>query len=120
MKRPITVTLLSILFILIGVANTYKAIRPFFGGTAAHITGHEVMDSSFVFVSAVLALLGGIFMWRGANWGRWLVLTWMALHVVLSIFHDAVEIAIHTLVLVILVVLLLFGSGGRFFRTRTA
>ena len=119
MKRPITVTLLSIVFILIGVANTYKAIRPFFGSTSAHITGHEVMDSSFVFVSAILALVGGIFMLRGANWGRWLVLIWMALHVVLSIFHNPVELAIHSLVLVLLVALLLFGSGGRFFRTRT-
>jgi len=120
MKRPITVTIIAILFMLIGIANTFKAIWPMFGGSAARITGHELMDSSFVFISAVLALLGGFFMLRGANWGRWLVLIWMALHVVLSIFHKPVELAIHSLMLVLLIALLLFGSGGRYFAKRTA
>ena len=119
MKRPITVTLLSILFILIGIANTFKAIWPLLGGSGAHITGHELMDSSLVFVSAVLALLGGVLMLRGANVGRWLVLIWMALHVLLSIFHKPLELAIHSLLLVVLIALLLFGSGGRYFARRT-
>jgi hypothetical protein len=117
MKRPITVTILSILFILIGIANTFKAIWPLIGGTAAQITGHELMDSSFVFVSAVLALIGGVFMLRGANWGRWLVLIWMALHVVLSIFHKPFELAVHSFILVVLIALLMFGSARRYFKT---
>jgi hypothetical protein len=116
MKRPIIVTILSILFILIGIANTAKAVWPLLGGSGAHITGHELMDSSFVFVSAVLAFLGGVLMLRGANAGRWLVLIWMGLHVVLSIFHRPVELAIHSLMFVILIALLLFGSSGRYFK----
>ena len=120
MKRPITVTLLSVLFILIGIANTFKAIWPLVGGPSANITGHELMDSLFVFISAVLALLGGVLMIRGANSGRWLVLIWMALHVLLSIFHKPVELAIHSLMLAILIALLLFGSGGRYFKSRAA
>ena len=120
MKRPITVTILAILFILIGAFNAFKAFRPLFGGSAAHITGHELMDSTFVFISAVLALLGGILMLRAANFGRWLVLIWMALHVVLSIFHKPMELAIHSLFLALLIGLLLFGSGGRYFASRTA
>jgi hypothetical protein len=105
---------------MIGLFNLFKAFRPLVGGSAAHITGHELMDSSFVFASAVLALLGGIFMLRGANWGRWLVLVWMALHVVLSIFHEPMELVVHSVMLVLLVVLLMFGSGGRYFAGRTA
>ena len=120
MKRPITVTIVAILFILIGIANTFKAVRPLVGGSAAHITGHELMDSSFVFISAVLALLGGVLILRGANFGRWLVLIWMALHVVLSIFHKPMELAIHSALMVLLIGLLLLGSGGRYFASRTA
>jgi hypothetical protein len=117
MKRPIVVILVSVLFIAIGIANLFKAIAPLVGG---HITSHELMDSGLVFLSAVLALLGGIFMLRAANWARWFVLIWMALHVVLSIFHKPVELAIHSLILVILIGVLLFGSGGRYFSHRTA
>ena len=117
MKRPIVVILVSVLFIAIGIANLFKAVSPLVGG---HITSHELTDSGLVFLSAVLALLGGIFILRAANWARWLVLIWMALHVVLSIFHKPVELAIHSLILVILIGLLLFGSGGRYFSNRTA
>ena len=116
MKRPIVVILISVLFIAIGIANLFKAISPLVGG---NITRHELMDSGLVLLSAVLALLGGIYMLRAASWARWLVLIWMALHVVLSIFHKPLELVIHSLLLVILIVLLLFGSGGRYFSNRT-
>jgi hypothetical protein len=118
MKRPIVVTLLSTLFILIGLANLFKAVWPLVGG-AATITGHELMDSTFVFISAVLALLGGWLMLRGANWGRWLVLIWMALHVVLSIFHKPMELAMHSAILLIMILLLMRGSGAAYFRSES-
>ena len=113
MKRPIVVILVSVLFIAIGIANSFKAVWPLFGG---NITSHELMDSGLVFLSAVLALVGGIFMLRGAGWARWFVLIWMALHVVLSIFHEPVEIAIHSAVLLILMLLLLRGRAAAYFR----
>jgi len=105
------------LFIAIGIANLFKSVWPLVGG---NITNHELMDSGLVFLSALLALLGGIYMLRAASWARWLVLIWMALHVVLSIFHKPLELAIHSLILVLLIGLLLFGSGGRYFSNRTA
>jgi hypothetical protein len=120
MKRPIVVTLLSILFILIGIANTFKAIWPLVGGRTLGISGHELTDSALVLISAMLALLGGVFMLRGANWGRWLVLIWMALHVVLSIFHKPVELAMHSLILLILILLLMRGSGAAYFRRESS
>jgi len=117
MKRPIVVILVSVLFIAIGIANLFKSVWPLVGG---NITNHELMDSALVLLSALLALLGGIYMLRAASWARWLVLIWMALHVVLSIFHKPFELAIHSLILVLLIGLLLFGSGGRYFSNRTA
>jgi len=105
------------LFIAIGIANLFKSVWPLVGG---NITNHELMDSALVLLSALLALLGGIYMLRAASWARWLVLIWMALHVVLSIFHKPFELAIHSLILVLLIGLLLFGSGGRYFSNRTA
>jgi len=117
MKRPIVVILVSVLFIAIGIANLFKSVWPLVGG---NITSHELMDSALVLLSALLALLGGIYMLRAASWARWLVLIWMALHVVLSIFHKPFELAIHSLILVLLIGLLLFGSGGRYFSNRPA
>jgi len=114
-KRPLAVTIVSLLFMIIGIASLFKAVSPLIGSGRAHITGHELTDSGLVFFSAVLALLSAVFMLRGANWARWLCLIWMALHVVLSIFHKPVELAMHSVLLVVLMILLLRPSVSNYF-----
>jgi len=116
MKRPITVSIVGILFIIIGILSLSKAIWPLLGGNAARITGHELMDSGIVFVSAVVALVGGLFVLRGANWARWLCLLWMAFHVVVSLFHNTTELLVHVLWMLVLIVLLTFGKAAAYFR----
>jgi hypothetical protein len=118
MKRPLTVTIVGILFIIVGIGSLLKAFRPLLGGGTAMITGHEFMDSSFVFVSAVVALISGIFVMRGANWARWLCLLWMAFHVVVSIFHNTTELLVHLLWMLVLIFFLMFGKAGIYFRAK--
>src|SRR5262249_39079375 len=48
-----------------------------------------------------LAIVCGVFLLRGSNWARWLLLAWIAFHVVLSAFHNVFELAMHSLLLVV-------------------
>ena len=60
----------------------------------------------------LLAVVSGAFMLRGANWARWVLVAWMAYHIVLSAFHSVTEFALHAV---------LFGTLTYFlFRTRSS
>lgn len=48
----------------------------------------------------LLAIVGGILTLYGRNLGRWLLIAWMAYHVVLSYFHPLSELLVHVIVLV--------------------
>src|SRR2546425_4908484 len=90
-KRPLSITISSWLFVAAGViglayhATEFKAQRPF--------------EYDFVWVCFVrlLAILCGVFMLRGSNWARWLLLVWIAFHIILSAFHSLFELVIHSL-----------------------
>lgn len=109
MKRPPTpVIIISVVFILVGVGSLAAGITPI-------VKSHEVrLDSVIVAVSGLTALLSGIFMLRCANWARWLCVAWMAFHLVVSILHNTLELAIHLVVLIVLVIVLFRTSAACF------
>ncbi len=105
-KRPLSVTIIGFIFIAAGVI-----------GFAYHITEFKMQrpfEPEIVWVSLVrlLAILGGVFVLRGNNWARWLLLVWIAFHVILSAFHSLFEFVVHGL---------LFGDIAYFlFRPRAS
>jgi len=109
-KRPLSVTVISWLFIAAGVVGlAYHAPelwtkRPF---------EYELV---WVFLLRLLAILAGIFMLRGSNWARWLLLAWLAYHLILSAFHPLSELVMHSLLLVIVAYFLLRPRVSAYFR----
>ncbi len=60
---------------------------------------------------SILAVVGGAFLLRGANWARWLCLTWMLGHVVISVFlHSVSQVVAHAVFFAILLHFLLRPS----------
>ena len=116
-KRPIAVTIVSVLFVIVGAGGMIKGVWSLLAGRAGGITGHELLDASLVEVSSLAALLSGLFMWRGANWARWLCIAWMAFHVVISLGHDSVKLIVHCVWLVLLTVVLFWPSVNAYFRS---
>jgi hypothetical protein len=68
MKRPIPVTMLGYLFIVVGLV-----------GLAYHLS-QRPLDSwvALIFIIEVIAVVGGWFLLKGRNWARWLMLGWLA------------------------------------------
>lgn len=106
-KHPITITILSWLFIAVGAIST-----------AAHYADfrtHRPMVNEVVWITLLgaAAIVAGAFMLRGHNWARWLALAWMAAHVVISVFHPLQELIVHSALLVLFGYLLLFRREAR-------
>ena len=59
-------------------------------------------------------------MLRGFNWARWLLVVWIAYHVILSAFHSPFEAAVHGLLFVIVAYFLFRPQASAYFRRRRA
>lgn len=108
--RPRSVTVIGWLFIAAGIVGlVYHA-------TALETSGPLDYEALWVLLLRLLAVIGGAFMLRGADWARWLVLAWIAYHVVLSAFHSWSETAVHAVLLAGVAYLLLRPEAGAYFR----
>jgi hypothetical protein len=105
-KRPISITILAWLYIVVGAL-----------GTAAHYadfrTNKPVLNEIvWITVLGVAAIVAGVFMRDGRDWARWLALAWMAAHVVISALHLMHGLIIHS-ILFVLIAYLLFRREAR-------
>ena len=110
-KRPIAVIAVGTLFVLAGLVGlTYHAmelVRP----------GPRDADVYLVLFVRVLAVLSGVFIFRGANWARWLAMAWMAYHAVLSAFDRSISgTVVHLVMLAAISYLLLRRDSSEYFR----
>ena len=108
MKRPLSVTIIGVLLIVVGV-----------GGFAFHLhdaTPRHALQGENVWILAVelVAIACGIFLLRGKNWARWLAMAWIAFHVVISFFNAWRQVAVHSVIL-LLFAFCLFQSGANIY-----
>lgn len=109
-KRPLSVTILGCVYLLVGTV-----------GFVYHFIDYRAKNafrSDDVWVELVrfLAIICGAFMLRGHNWARWLALAWIATHVILSAFHGLGEFAIHCLFCAVIAWFLFRPNAERYFR----
>jgi hypothetical protein len=108
-KRPISITILSWLYIVVGALST-----------AAHYadfrTDKPMMNEVvWITVLGAAAIVAGVFMLDGRNWARLLALAWMAAHVVISALHLMHGLVIHSALLVLIAFLLFRREAREYF-----
>ena len=105
-RRPLAVTIVGCVYIATGAI-----------GFAAHVGDLRVAQFDGVGVESIrlLALVAGIFLLLGQNWARWLAGGWMAVHVVLSVFHGWGQVAVHCVFLAAVAWLLFRPQAARYF-----
>ena len=113
-KRPISVTIIAWLFIAAGLV-----------GLTYHLTEFDINSPSqfelvLVLILRVLVIVCGVFILRGSNWARWLLLVWIAYHLVLSAFHSTSELAMHSVLLAVVAYFLLRRESSVYFRSAGA
>jgi len=104
--RPLSVTVVAMLYMAVGVIGFIYHFRELL---ALHA------DAPLIEITEVLAAIAGFFILRGANWARWLAIAWMALHVVIS-YPELPAFPIHCAFLLVIAWILLRPAAGRWFR----
>ena len=107
-NRPLSVTIIGCLFIAAGVVGlAYHA---------GEFRSRPPLEYALVCFVRLLAIFCGAFLLRGRNWARWLLLAWIACHVVLSAFHTLSQLVIHGLLFAVVAYLLFRPRASAYFR----
>src|ERR1700732_1930349 len=106
MKRPIPVTILGCLFIVAGVV-----------GLAYHLS-ERPLDRWVALISVirVLAIVGGVFLLKGRNWARWLMIGWLGFHVVETAFNSLADCIAHAGLLLVVAYFLFTPPDSQYFQ----
>jgi len=107
-RRPISVTIVSCVYILAGAVGLIYHASEF----KLHPFPYGLIATELV---RVLAIVAGIYMLRGANWARWLALGWMAFHVIVGALHGWMQFATHAAFLVVIALFLLRRPANEYF-----
>lgn len=109
-KRPLSVTVIGILFLvtgLIGLADLAERLAK------RDPTEHDLLWIGLV---RLLAIVGAVLVLRGRNSGRWLLVGWMAFHIVLSAFHSPFQLLVHGLLFAVIAYVLFRRPASEYFR----
>lgn len=108
-NRPVSVTIIAWLMIVVGVIAIAVHIPEFNWRHAFDV------DGILALLVNALAVVSGVFMLRGQDWARWLTLAWWIFHVAIS-FAVMRQLIVHALVLAVIAFFLLRPPAARYFR----
>jgi len=124
--RPRSVTVISLIFIVLGVVMLISLVSKgadWFHQGADKNSVYYVLTYLRTWAGPILAILCGVSMLRGLNWGRWLLILWCGnniLNSVLSTHRGQLLVSLSTLLLFAIVFLLLFRPAANAFFTRAS
>lgn len=104
-RRPVLILIVAFAYLAVGSI-----------GFVYHFRAFLQPDGVWTELTEFLAILSGAFLLQGKNWARWLALAWIAFHVILSATRAFHELAIHSLLFVVIAWLLFRPEAGRYFR----
>jgi hypothetical protein len=104
-KRPFQVTVLGWLFIAVGTVST-----------AYHLWKSPLDRWTVpILVVGIIAIVAGGFSLRGARWARWVVVGWLAFHVVVSALNSVADAVPHLVLLLVVGYFLLGPPTAKYF-----
>ena len=107
MKRPFEVTVLGWLFIVVGIASTVYHVWK--GSLDRWIAP--------ILLVGAIAVVAGIFLLRGARWARWLILAWLAFHVVVGALNSLQDALPHLVLFLVVGYFLLGPPTSKYFHS---
>ena len=94
-RRPLSIIIISLLFILLGVITLVHAAVELIN-TSDRLT--DLKSHWMIYVSGMAAVVGGAFLLKGHKWARWVLVVWMAFHIVVGALHGVVPLLTHIVI----------------------
>jgi hypothetical protein len=126
MKRPLSISIIGAFFVGLG---TFVILANVFWLWQEYLSAHSLVssrgpdavaagtgDEIWVFATQLLAIVAGVFLLRGHNWARWLLVAWLGFHVGLSALHPGHELVVHGVLMGVFVYILFRRPATEFFR----
>ena len=104
MQRPRSITIISWLFIVFG------AIALVSGLVTTDLASHW-----YIHLSRFLQIVAGVFMLYGRNWARWLLVVWMAFHIVVGALHSVLFLLMHVAIFSVILFFLFRRQASAYF-----
>jgi hypothetical protein len=109
-KRPISVTILAAVYLMVGTVGLVFHFREI-------LTRHAFQyDDALIELVQLIAIACGVFMLQGRNWARWLALAWIGFHAAFSFFDTLQKGAVHSLMLILIAYLLFRPEARTYFQ----
>lgn len=105
-QRPTSITVISWLFIIFG------SIALIGGLITTDLKSHW-----YVHLSRFLQIVAGVFMLYGRNWARWLLVAWIAFHLVVGAMHSALFLLMHVVIFSVILFFLYRRPARAYFNT---
>src|SRR4026208_2208741 len=104
-KRPLSITLISWLFIIFGAIALIYGVWPI----------KDVKSHWYVHVSRFLQIVAGVFMLYGRNWARWLLVAWIAFHLVVGALHGIGPLLMHVVIVSVILFFVFRPQASAYF-----
>jgi hypothetical protein len=103
-RRPLSITIISWLFILFG------SIALVSGLITTDLRSHW-----YIHLSRLLQIVAGVFMLYGRNWARWLLVAWIAFHIIISALHSTLFLLMHVAIFSVILFFIFRRQASAFF-----
>ena len=114
MERPRSITIISWFFIVFGLIALVSGFLPSGEITMAQRVA-ELKSHWYVHVSRLLQIVSGVFMLYGRNWARWLLVVWIAFHIVISALHSVFMLLMHVVIFSIILFFVFRRNASEYF-----
>jgi len=119
-KRPRSITVISWIFIAVGVISLIGGLLPpsdpVKAQRIAELEAQRPFQHALVHLVHAAAIVGGAFMLRGRNWARWLLVGWIAFHIVISAMHSTFQLIVHSMLFGVVLYFLFLPKASSYFR----
>jgi hypothetical protein len=112
--RPLSITVISWFFMIFGSIALLSGLLPLSGANTAQLIAEFKMHW-MVHLSRLVAVVSGLFMLRGHNWARWLLVVWILFHLVVGALHGWLQLLTHVLIFSVFLLFLFRRKASEFF-----
>lgn len=116
-ERPLSITIISWFFIIFGCIALISGLLSIGGATTAQLIA-EFKSHWMVHLSRLLQIVGGLFMLRGHNWARWLIVVWILFHIVIAALHSVSQLLFHVAIFSVILFFLFRPRASAYFTGR--